>query len=425
MDQHTADRILAAVDDGFERQLAFTQALVAFPSVRGAEREAQEFMSQAYSERGLEVDVWAIDVEAIRGHPGFSPVTVSYEDAVNVVGSWDCARPLGRSLILNGHIDVVPTGPEDMWASPPFAPRVADGWLYGRGAADMKAGLAANLFAFDALREVGLKPAAPIYFQSVVEEECTGNGALACLVRGYRADAAIIPEPEEEMLVRANVGVLWFQVKVTGRPAHTRVMREGANAIDAAYRVIAALRQLEERWNAEHARHRYFEHLEHPINLNIGKIRGGDWASSVPAWCVLDARIAIYPGTRAAAARREIEACLCDAAREDPLLRDHPPEVFFNGFSAEGYALAEGSEAEAVLGRAFARVHGRALQSFTTPGYLDARVFVLYDRVPCLVYGPLSQDIHACDERVSLDSVRRVTKTIALFIADWCGVAEA
>ncbi len=421
-DQQTVDSILKAVDEAFPAQVAFTQDLVRFPSLRGCEHTAQDFMHDALRARGLPVDRWTIDVDAICDHPGFSPVHVNYDNAVNVVGTWRPERQEGRSLILNGHIDVVPAGPLKEWTTPPFEPRIADGWLFGRGGADMKAGLAANLFAFDAIRRAGFAPAAPIYFQSVVEEECTGNGALACLVRGYRADAAIIPEPEDDKLVRANAGVLWFKVTVEGRPTHTRSMGEGANAIDAAYRVIAALRGLEAQWNAEQGSHPYFEHLDHPINLNIGRIEGGDWASSVPAWCTFEARIAIYPGTSAKEAAAAIEACVRAAAANDSFLCNRPPAVVFNGFFAEGYVLPEGTQAEAVLSRCFEAVHRRPLETMTTPAYLDARVFMLYADTPCLVYGPVSRDIHGFDERVELESVRRVTKTIALFIADWCGL---
>src|SRR5205085_9611014 len=255
----------------------------------------------------------------------------------------------GRSLILQAHVDVLPPGPADIWSHERFDPVIDGDWLYGRGGADMKAGHAANLFALDALRRIGLQPAATVYLQSVVEEESTGNGALMTHLRGYRADAALIPEPEDEKLVRANTGVLWFEVRVEGHPVHVREMQSGANAIDAAYRVIAALRALEASWNERKAGKEYFDREAHPINLNVGRIEGGDWASSVPAWCTLQCRIAIYPGTKADVAAREIERAVADFARTDSLLANNPPRVVFNGFFAEGYALPPGSDAEAVL----------------------------------------------------------------------------
>lgn len=418
-------RIIDRVDANFERQRAFTQKLVRYPSLRGAEHTAQDFLFESMRERGFAMDRWRIDVNEIKNHPGFGPVNVSYENAYNVVGTYRPARQSGRSLILNGHVDVVPTGPQEMWSRSPWDPAIIDGWMYGRGVADMKAGLAANLFAFDAVRAAGLAPTAPIYFQSVVEEECTGNGALAALLRGYKADAVIIPEPEENMLVRANVGVLWFKVRVSGRPAHTREMATGFNAIDAAYSLIGALRGLEAKWNGEHHCHRHFEHLEHPINFNIGKIEGGDWPSTVPPWCEFDVRAAIYPGTTADEARAQIEECIATASRSDPRLAIAHPTLTFNGFYAEGYVLEEGGDAENVLRDCHKIAFNADLQSFTTPGYLDARVFVIYGDMPTLVYGPLSKDIHGFDERVHLDSVRLITKTIALFVADWCGVEPA
>ena len=349
---------------------------------------------------------------------------VDYTNAINVVGTHRPRAEKGRSLILNGHIDVVPVGPLDMWSRPPFEPHRDGDWLYGRGGADMKAGLAANIFALDALKSLGLQPAARVHVQSVTEEECTGNGALSCLVRGYRAEAAIIPEPEDDKLVRANTGVFWFRVHVKGAPVHVRDAGTGANAIEACFPVIQALRQLEAEWNTRKDGMKHFEALDHPINFNVGKIAGGDWASSVPAWCSFDCRIAIYPGWNPREAANEIEAAVRDAARKSPFLANNPPKVEWNGFFAEGYVLEEGSDAEQVLGRAHARSYGKSLESFVTPGYLDGRVFVLYEGIPCLVYGPYSENIHAFDERVSLASVKRVTGSIALFIAEWCGVEK-
>ena len=425
LDPQLSQDILAAVEAGFEDQIGFTQDLIRLPSLRGQEQTAQDFMHRAFAARGYAVDRWTIDVEDIRHHPGFSPVKVDYSQALNVVGAHRPRDESGRSLILNGHIDVVPTGPTDIWTAPPFEPRRDGDWLYGRGSGDMKAGLAANVFALDALKRLGYQPAATVYLQSVVEEECTGNGALACLVRGYKADAAIIPEPEDDKLVRANVGVIWFQVKVRGVPVHVREAGRGANAIEAAYRLIDGLHGLANLWNARKGQHRYFEDLDHPINFNVGKIEGGDWASSVPAWCTFDCRIALYPGVNPAEAAREIEDCLRKTAAQVPFLANSPPEVVYNGFYAEGYVLQEGSAAEQTLSRAHATSYGQALESFVTPGYLDGRVFVLYQDTPCLVYGPYAEAIHGFDERVSLASVKRVTGTLALFIAEWCGLEKA
>lgn len=425
LDPALRDRIAASVEDGFKDQIAHTQALVRFPSTRGDEQAIQDFVFRSFRDRGWAMDRFGMDRAQIEAHPGGAAFSPAHSDAPIVVGIHRPKRETGRSLILQAHVDVVPAGPADLWTHPPFDPVVEGDWLYGRGGADMKAGHAANLFVMDALRRIGLQPAATVTLQSVVEEESTGNGALMTHLRGYRADAVLIPEPEDEKLVRANTGVLWFQVEVRGRPVHVREMGTGANAIDAAYRVIGALRALEERWNAAKAGRTHFEGEAHPINLNIGRIEGGDWASSVPAWCRIDCRIAIYPGTQAAEAAREIEAAIRDFARADPFLSNTPPRVTFNGFFAEGYELAEGSEAEAVLGRAHRAATGAPLRSFMTAGYLDTRVHALYDRVPALCYGPVSENIHGFDERVSLSSLQRITTAMALFVAEWCGVEDA
>ncbi len=417
-----ADRITRSVAEGFAEQVAFTQDLVRFPSTRGNEHTVQDYMARALRRRGMDVDVFAMEHPAISAHPGGSRISEPHSAAPIVVGIHRPRKETGRSLILQGHVDVVPAGPEDMWSTPPFDPVIRDGWMSGRGAGDMKAGVASAVFALDALRRIGLQPAATVYMQSVVEEESTGNGALMTHLRGYQADAALVPEPGNETLTRANLGVLWFQLEVRGHPVHVANMGTGANAIDAAYRVANALRLLEERWNAEAKSHPLFGTHDHPINLNLGKIAGGDWASSVPAWCRIDCRIAFLPGVAAEEAARQIEQAVADFARQDAFLANNPPRVSFNGFFAEGYELAEGSAAEAVLSEAHQAVMGRPLKSQLTTAYLDSRVYALYSRIPVLNYGCTAENYHGFDERVNLASVERTTAVIARFVAEWCGV---
>ncbi len=415
-------KITEAVSRNLDNQIEFIQKLVRHPSVRGQEHTAQDFLFREMQDRGFAMDRWQIEVDDIKSHPGFSPVAVDYSNAINVVGTHRPRNETGKSLILNGHVDVVPVGPLDMWQQPPFEPHIDGDLLYGRGSGDMKAGIAANLFALDALRSLGYQPAATVYVQSVTEEECTGNGALSALVRGYRADAAIIPEPMNNALVRTNVGVIWFRVHVKGRPVHVADASSGANAIDAAAYLIGALKEFETSRNAIKSEFPHFAELAKPINVNVGKIEGGDWASSVPAWCSFDVRTGLYPGEDARQGAREIEDFLRQASGTHPFLSNNPPEVEFNGFMAEGYELAEGSAAEQTLASAHQRVFKQDLQAVTSLAYLDGRVFVLYDDTPCLVYGPVSENIHGFDECVSIASIESVTKTIALYIAMWCGL---
>ena len=316
-----------------------------------------------------------------------------------------------------------------MWDSPPFEPRVEGGWLYGRGSGDMKAGLASNLFAMDALTACGMAPAGDVFYQSVVEEECTGNGALACLARGYKADAALIPEPFSEKLVTAQLGVLWFQVHLKGRPTHVAYAGSGANAIEAAIPLITALHEMERRWNAAENRPPDYAHMDHALNLNIAKIKGGDWTSSVPAWAVFDVRMAIFPGQSIGAAKTEIEAVILDAARENDFLRNSLPEIVYHGFEADGYALSQDSSDRArsaidALDDAHQAATGTGLKTAAITATTDARFFGLYADTPALVYGPRAEAIHGFNERVELESMRRVTKATASFIARWCGTEE-
>jgi len=420
MNETLSRDIIAAVDAGFDEQVKLTADVTALPSTRGQEATAQDFMAEQYHRRGLAVDRWKIKVEDIQGLPGFSPVAVSYENAFNVVGVHRPTEKKGRSLILNGHIDVVPTGPLDLWTKPPFVPHVENGWLYGRGSGDMKGGLVAALAAFDAVDRLGYRPAAEVYLQSVIEEECTGNGALACLQRGYRADAAIIPEPAQDGYDMAQLGVMWFQVKVRGRPTHVGHAGRGVNAIESCFPIVAALHKLEDKWNAD--RHEMWKDHPHPINFVVSRIEGGDWTSSVPAWCTFDMRISFYPGQSLESVRKAVEGAVREAARNDAFLANNPPEVVYHGFQAEPYIVQNADEVHAVLAKSHQASFGAPLIGRPITATTDARFFGLYAGIPALVYGPVAEDYHGFDERVNLESLRKVTRTIALFIADWCGL---
>lgn len=426
LEQRVASAIIKAVEHGFDEQLRFTEDLVRIPSLRGQEHTAQDFMAAAMAARGLSVDQWPINVDDIRHLPGFAPATISYENSFNVVGTYRPATRKGRSLIFNGHVDVVPTGDAARWTIPAFHPRIDGCWMYGRGAGDMKSGLAATLFAFDAVRAAGFLPAAPIHFQSVVEEECTGNGTLACLQRGYKADCAFIPEPLQPKLMRAEVGLIWFRVHVSGDPQHASgFTSSGANAIEKALLLWPHIKAMEDIWNSRRSDHPVYKNHPHPIRFNIGEITGGEWTSSVPATATLHIRCSVLPSWSLAEARAEIEACVRNAALTDPFLSNNPPRIEYHGHMAEGYVLENATAQESVLADSHRTVFGLPLEEEVTSAATDARFFGLYQKTPAIVYGPICENAHGFDERVDLDSLRAVTKTMALFLADWCGIERS
>jgi acetylornithine deacetylase len=416
----TDDAILAAVaaEAGWMEDLL--AGLVEAPTTLGREDAGQAVMAGAFADCGLEpVDV-PLDAAALRAAEGASPFSWDVAGKRNVVATWPGTGG-GRSLVLNGHVDVVPPAAEALWSHPPFT-AVRDGdWLYGRGAGDMKAGLAAMTGAVRALRGLGARPAGDVQLQSVVEEECTGHGTLQCLLDGHVADAAVLTEPHPDHLTIAQVGVLWFSVDVEGVPAHAaRADRLGFNAIDAASAVLEALRELEAELNADPPAP--YDGFAHPINLNPGVVAGGDWPSTVAAACTLSCRLACFPGDAPEALRERVEATVARAAAEDPRVAGGRATVRYDGFGCEGSVVDAGEPLVAVLSEAYARRHGAPPALEATTATTDARHFVRHG-IPAVCFGPRAERIHGIDERVSLASMVETAQVLALFVRDWCGTA--
>lgn len=418
----TEREILDTVASQRDEAVALLQELVAHPSLLGHEASAQGLMKRQFGRLGLRVHEFAIDEAKIRTHPGYSPSIVSYDGRPNVVGVHEPrGARRGKSLILNGHIDVVPVGAERLWSRPPFEPHIDGDRLFGRGAADMKAGIVAYTFAFRALQRLGFEPAAPVYLQSVIEEECTGNGALACLVEGYTADAAIIPEPGEG-LMSAQMGVMWLTIDVYGMPVHAAYAHTGVAAIAFANYLVDRLRELEAAWNRPEARHPVYCEHEHPINFNLGRLAGGEWTSSVPTHCRVDMRLGFYPGVTCAEVRQQVEALLKAAYEAHPQHASVRYEITYQGFQAEGCVVDLQASAMQQLMQCHRDIAGQEPPLRALTATTDVRFFHLYGKIPATCYGPLGADIHGIDEWVSIASMQQVSAVLALFIARWCGL---
>ena len=285
-------KLMEAIDSLKNDLLDFAGNLVAQPSTLGSEASVLRVVEEEMTRLGYDPVRVAIDPGILEDDPGFAPVPWSYEGRYNVVARREADGSGGRSALFNGHLDVVSPEPLDRWDFDPFSPFIQDGWLYGRGAGDMKSGVAAMVCALSAVDRAGLGLLAPATLETVIEEECTGNGALACCRAGYDAEAVLIPEPFGPTILTSQVGVFWFKVVLSGVPKHVLETHSGVNAIEKCYPLFQALRGLEAELNEPG--HPAFSHLDHPINLNIGIIKGGDWPSTVPAKAEFHCRLGFF-----------------------------------------------------------------------------------------------------------------------------------
>jgi acetylornithine deacetylase len=224
--------------------------------------------------------------------------------------------------VLNGHIDVVPPGDDTLWTTDPWSAEVRGGRVLGRGACDMKAGLAAQVAAVEALAAAGVRLRGRVQLQSVVGEEDGGLGTFATLRRGYRGDLAVIAEPSSTQLVTACAGALTFRLVVPGRSAHGSMRLEGVDAVEKYLLVHTALRELEARRNrtADPLMARYAL----PYPLSVGSVHAGDWASSVPDLLVAEGRLGVALDEPVEHARAELEAAVAAVCDADEWLREHP-----------------------------------------------------------------------------------------------------
>ena len=417
--------ILDAVKALEGESIAALERLVRCPSTLGNEASALEEMARNYAALGLQPQRIPTVPEQLKDHPGFSPPLISYDGRDNVAAIHTPREAKGRSLVLQGHVDVVPEGAADLWVTPPYEPSIRDGRMYGRGAGDMKAGDISNVMAFRALQLAGLQPAASVQFQSVIEEECSGNGALACMVALPKCDAVIIPEPGPgvDAIYTAEVGVIWAWVTVTGRPVHVRDMQAGVNSIEAAYVISQRFKEYEAEANRAEKVHPAFFGVNHPVNVNFGTVQGGEWNSSVPTRAKIGLRVGIMMGNTARQVKADIERIVAEAA-QDERLRGAKVALEFSGFMADPCVFDQQAPIVQMVRRNFAETNGHELRDYAASGLTDGRFFTLYQGTPVACFGPDADAIHGIDESVGLESFHATTRTIALTMAEWCGVEK-
>lgn len=415
------DEICEAVEARRGETVELLRDLVRIPSVTGEEGAVQEFIAGEFERRGFEVErcfASAEEVAPYRAHVG-EPENLEARPSIVATrfGSGG-----GRSLLLNAHVDTVENGDPDAWTRDSLSGEVVGNFLYGRGSCDMKGGLATHISALDALESLGVELGGDVKVAATVGEEDGGVGVLAAILRGHRADAALITEPTRLALVPAQGGALVFRLTIFGRSTHAATRDEGVSAFEKFVPIFEELMRFEKERNAAF-RHPLFDGFENKAPINVGVVRSGNWPITVPESLSAEVRMGLVPGEDLETSYAMVKERIDAVARRDSWLREHPPSFeWVGGQTMPSEVPADAPICEAVAA-AHRRVTGRSPEIRGVTFGADMRLFNHFGRTPCVMYGAGDVSLaHGPDERIDINELLAATKTVACLVADWCTV---
>jgi acetylornithine deacetylase len=424
-----------ALDGDRDYATKLTQDLVRIPSVnpkfvadpeQNREKDVQDVVERELRALDMKIDRWDV-----------------FDNRPNVIGN--LAGSEERSLLLCGHIDVVPVGERSAWSVDPFGGDIKDGKLYGRGAIDMKSGVAAVIGAIRAIRKAGIELDGRLAVHSVVDEEAGGFGAIDAVRRGHLAKAAIVTEPSWGEIQPCEGGLEWIRVTIPGRQGHSAWryneiwpqrdgpgrLRPAANAIDIAARFIEALRQFE----SSRCRMRQHPLLPPGMNtINVGVIRGGAGLGAdglplimtnpaiIPDVVVIDLDYKFLPNQTSADIRAEFEAFVHHFCQQDLWLQEHPIKIEWE-LGGLHFPPMDTSPDHPVVQSLFKR-RAEAGGKPKIAGFIAVADAAHYAGagVDAVICGASGDGFHGTDEYVDIASLEETTKTLTATIIDWCGV---
>jgi acetylornithine deacetylase len=400
------------------------QKLVQAKSTQGNEAGAQKIVIDTLTEMGLNIDIWDPEGKELQTHPYFASSKIDFHGSPNVVGVLK-GKGKGRSIILNGHIDVVPAGDREQWDEDPYSGKVKDGKMFGRGVTDMKGGNVSLLLAIQAIQALNIPLKGDVIFESVIEEESGGIGTLASIERGYKADAAIIPEPTNLKIFPKQQGSMWFRIFVKGRSAHGGTRYEGISAIEKSMLVVNHILNLEKERNSRITDPLY-EKIPIPIPINIGKIQGGEWPSSVCDLVQIEGRMGVSPEETMEEAKAEMEKWVRKLGELDSWFKQTPPKIEWFGARWLPGSIPTNHQLVSSLANNYQLVLKDEPIVEASPWGTDGGLLTKVGETPSVVFGPgVTEKAHFPNEYIELDKVFVTAEIIALTVIDWCGIAEA
>ncbi|MFC0274329.1 peptidase [Metabacillus herbersteinensis] len=411
------------IESNKQNGVQLLQKLVQEKSVQHEEAPAQAIILEKCRQLQLEIDLWEPGGISLRTHPEFVSTRPHFQDSPNIVAILK-GTGKGRSVILNGHIDVVPEGEQSQWHDDPYSAKVNNGRVYGRGSTDMKGGNVSLLLAIEAIKESKIPLKGDVIFQSVIEEESGGAGTLAAILRGYKADAAIIPEPTNLKIFAKQQGSMWFRLKVKGRSAHGGTRYEGVSAIEKSYSVIEHIKELETNRN-QRITDTLYKNIPIPIPINIGKISGGTWPSSVADTVVLEGRCGIAPDETVETVKVEFSNYLDTLKEKDIWFGEHPVEIEWFGARWLPNDLSLQHDIIQILSNEYKLIKSEDPTIEASPWGTDGGLLATVGNIPTVVFGPGTTEVaHFPNEYIEIDKMIDSAKIIVSFLIEWCGVLE-
>jgi acetylornithine deacetylase len=390
--------------------------LVRVPSVTGDEGAVQDVVAELLAEAGARVERIEVDPADARRDPDWPGDEMPRDRLPIVLGR--LGRAGGRRIVLVGHVDVVPIGDRATWERDPWGAQLERGRLYGRGAVDMKGGVASILAVVRALVTSGATARldGEVLVASVPSEEDGGQGMLAAIRAGVTGDMAVITEPTDLEIVIAHAGALTFKLTVPGRAAHASVRREGVSALDNLQTLVRALTADETARNAAETNPLMTVHGL-PYATIIGKVSGGAWASSVIDRIEAEGRYGVKLGQTWRDAERDLLRCIDDANKSDPFLREHPATVELTGGKFSSARVPADHPLPVSLAAAATAVLGTTPPMTGEPYGADMRLLVQHGDTPTVIFGPgAKEQAHTANEWIATDQVVDCARVLAAWL---------
>jgi acetylornithine deacetylase len=410
--------IRKTVDTRKDEVVEFFRDLIRIPSVTGDEQKVQEYIHRHLKKIGLETRMWEPDISKMKDHPEYLDTGKGYRNRPNVVGIHRGNG--GRSLLLNGHTDVVTPEPVHRWTHDPWGAEIVRNRIYGRGACDMKGGVAGMIKALEILRDLNLAPKGDVILEIVVDEESSGNGSLASLYEEYRADAAVFAEPTGCAIMPAHRGAIFWRIHVEGKGAHAGVKYQGVSAAEKGMIIYNAITELEKRRHERGKSHPLYSQYPLSTIICVGKFISGKYTSAIPQECLLEGTIEFLPGEKMETVQEEVRQTISEASTTDDWLKEHPPRVEWFGLKVLPAEISLKEPIIATFKTAYAEMSGGETKVIGFPAASDMRIRVLYDNTPSIHFGPGDLSLaHRVDEYIEIEELLSFTKILALGILRW------